>query len=110
MGGEKDGKGHGAGFLDRIDALRVLRADDDDEKSRILEQIGAHGPVERQLMVELARTAPVQLPDDFEVATRTLMRAIEVLDRNGALKVEVRSTWGPLRPVFGLLVQLVTRI
>lgn len=65
--------------------------------------VGAKHPqcVDAQLMVELARTAPVQLPDDFEVATRMLMRAIEVLDRNGALKVEVRSAWGPLRPVVG---------
>lgn len=32
------------------------------------------------------------------------------LDRNGALEVTVRSTWGPLRPVFAVPVQFVTRL
>lgn len=95
--------------LDHIDALRVLRADDDDEKGRVLEAIGARGPAEREMVAELAATDAVARPAEFERAHRQLIHALEVLDRNGAREVTVRAHLGPLRPAAAWLVQVVTR-
>ena len=38
-------------LLDRIDALRVLRADSDEEKGRLLEEIGGSGKPEQDIVV-----------------------------------------------------------
>jgi len=48
----------------------------------ILEQFGAKGKVESEMLDQLgARRAPLQYPDRFEEAHRTAMRALEVFDR-----------------------------
>jgi hypothetical protein len=95
-------------LLDRLDALRVLRADGDAERDTILTQIGGAGKVERDIMVQLAAVRPLRYPGRFEEAHRMMMRAIEVLDRNGARQASVRPL-GPITPVAGWLIQLVTR-
>jgi len=95
-------------LLDQIDSLRVLRADTDEEKGALLEQIGGKGVVEQEMVTQMAAIRPLQHPDRFEEAHRTVMRAIEVLDRNGQ-RPAVLPRLGPLRPVATWLVQLVTR-
>jgi len=95
-------------LLDQIDSLRVLRADSDEEKGALLEQIGGKGVVEQEMVTQMAAIRPLQFPDRFEEAHRMVMRAIEVLDRNGQ-RSAVLPRLGPLRPVATWLVQLVTR-
>lgn len=95
-------------LLDQIDSLRVLRADTDEEKGALLEQIGGKGVVEQEMVTQMAAIRPLQHPDRFEEAHRIVMRAIEVLDRNGQ-RPAVLPRLGPLRPVTTWLVQLVTR-
>ena len=95
-------------LVDQIDALRVLRADTDEEKGRLLEQIGGKGLVEQEMVSQLSAIKPLLHPDRFEEAHRIMMRGIEVLDRNGPRPATVPNV-GPLRPIAQWLVQQVTR-
>jgi len=71
-------------FLDRLDALRVLRADED-EQGALLEELAEVGAPERDIARELlAGQQPLRRPEEFEDAHRRVMRALEVLERNGA--------------------------
>lgn len=96
-------------LLDRIDALRVLRAGSNEEKSRLLEEIGGSGQVEQDIVSELSKIKPLWLPDEFLEAHRMAMRSLEVLDRNGVRGAPMPRQLGPLKPVVGFVVQLVTR-
>jgi len=95
-------------LVDQIDALRVLRADTDEEKGRLLEQIGGKGLVEQEMVSQMSAIKPLLHPDRFEEAHRIMMRGIEVLDRNGPRPTTVPNV-GPLRPIAQWLVQQVTR-
>jgi hypothetical protein len=95
-------------LLDRIDALRVLRADTDEDKSRLLEEIGGHGKPEQDIVDELSKVKPLWRPDRFEEAHRLTMRALEVLDRNGARPAQMPRL-GPLTPIAQWCVQQVNR-
>ena len=95
-------------LVDQIDALRVLRADTDEEKGRLLEQIGGKGIVEQEMVSQMSAIRPLHHPDRFEEAHRMMMRGIEVLDRNGPRPSKVPNV-GPLRPIAQWLVQQVTR-
>jgi hypothetical protein len=96
-------------LLDRIDALRVLRADSPEEKGRLLEEIGGPGKVEQDIVDQLAKVKPLWQPAQFPEAHRIAMRSLEVLDRNGVRAAPMPKAIGPLKPVVGVLVQLVTR-
>ena len=95
-------------LVDQIDALRVLRADTDEEKGRLLEQIGGKGLVEQEMVSQMSAIKPLLHPDRFEEAHRIMMHGIEVLDRNGPRPATVPNV-GPLRPIAQWLVQQVTR-
>lgn len=96
-------------LFDRIDALRVLRADSPEEKRRLLEEIGGPGKVEQEIVDQLSKVRPLWQPAKFGEAHRLAMRSLEVLDRNGVRPAPMPKLLGPLRPVVGFLVQLVTR-
>jgi hypothetical protein len=96
-------------LLDRIDALRVLRADSPEERGRLLEEIGGPGKVEQDIVGELSKIKPLWQPAEFPEAHRHVMRSLEVLDRNGVRRAPMPRVLGPLKPVVGIIVQLVTR-
>ena len=96
-------------LLDRIDALRVLRASTTEEKGRLLEEIGGAGKVEQEIVSQLSKIKPLWQPAQFEEAHRMAMRSLEVLDRNGVRGAPMPKQLGPLKPVVGFIVQLVTR-
>jgi hypothetical protein len=96
-------------LLDRIDALRVLRAASPEEKGRLLEEIGGPGRAEQDIVDQLAKVKPLWQPTEFPEAHRMVMRSLEVLDRNGVRSAPMPKPLGPLRPVAGFIVQLVTR-
>ncbi len=97
-------------LLDRIDALRVLRASSTEEKGRLLEEIGGPGKVEQEIVSQLSKIKPLWQPDQFPEAHRMAMRSLEVLDRNGVRSAPMPKLLGPLGPIVGLIVQLVTRL
>jgi len=95
-------------LLDRIDALRVLRADSPEEKGAILEQIAGRGKPEQDIVKELSKVRPLWRPDRFEEAHRLAMRSLEVLDRNGT-RAPKMPRLGPLTPVARFVVQQMIR-
>ncbi|MEI7548677.1 MAG: hypothetical protein WCK21_11575, partial [Actinomycetota bacterium] len=95
-------------LLDRIDALKVLRADSREEKGAILEQIAGRGRPEQDIVEELSKLRPLWRPDRFEEAHRMAMRSLEVLDRNGARAPKLPRL-GPLTPAAEYIVQQMTR-
>jgi hypothetical protein len=99
---------HDGLLLDRIDALRVLRADTPEEKGKLLEEIGGSGKPEQDIVNELSKIKPLWRPDRFEEAHRMAMRSIEVLDRNGARTAKMPNI-GPLKPIAEWMVQLITQ-
>jgi hypothetical protein len=105
---------HVEGFIldqlaDRLDTLRLLREDDPHRADVMLEQFGAAGRVESQMLAQIGQRQPLEIPDRFPEAHRTVMRAIEVFDRNaGRPPSSLRA--GPLTPVASVLVQLLIRI
>jgi hypothetical protein len=94
--------------LDRIDALRVLRADTAEEKGALLEQIAGPGKPEQDIVRELSKLKPLWRPDRFEEAHRWVMRSLEVLDRNGVRSAKLPRL-GPLKVVATYVVQQITR-
>jgi hypothetical protein len=97
-------------LLDRIDALRVLRASTTEEKGRLLEEIGGPGKVEQEIVSQLSKVKPLWQPAQFPEAHRMAMRSLEVLDRNGVRSAPMPKLLGPLGPLVGAIVQLVTRL
>ena len=95
-------------LLDRIDALRVLRADSPEQQGAILEQIAGKGRAEQDIVKELSKVRPLWRPDRFEEAHRMAMRSLEVLDRNGARPPKMPRL-ALLTPIAGYVVQQMTR-
>jgi hypothetical protein len=108
---------HGERFIldqltDRLDTLRLLREDDPQRADVMLEQFGAAGRVESEMLAELGQLRPLRIPERFPEAHRTAMRAVEVFDRNaGRPPSSLRA--GPLArmasPVVQLLIHTVVR-
>lgn len=95
-------------ILDRIDALRVLRASTPEDKDALLEAIAGSGQAERDIVTQLSKIRPLWRPDRFEEAHHMAMRSLEVLDRNGARQARLPRL-GPLRPVAAYVVEQMTR-
>ena len=92
-----------------LDTRRLLREDDPERADVMLEQFGASGRVESQMLTALGQRPPLRIPDRFPEAHRTVMRAIEVFDRNaGRRPSSLRA--GPLRPVAAIVVQVLIKI
>jgi hypothetical protein len=96
-------------LADRLDTLRLLREDDPQRADVMLEQFGAAGRVESQMLTELGQRRPLQMPDRFPEAHRTAMRAVEVFDRN-ADRPPSSLRAGFLRPVASVVVRLLIGI
>jgi hypothetical protein len=94
---------------DQLERFRLLRKSDDEATDSLLDGLGAHSPVDRDIITELSSTRPLGRPERFEEAHVLAMRALEVLDRNGARQVPVPKRLGPLKPVAATLVGWVTR-
>lgn len=94
--------------LDRIDALKVLRADTTEERDALLASLAGPGKPEQDIIKQISKPRPLWRPDRFLEAHRLAMRSIEVLDRNGARSAKLPRI-GPLRPIADFVVQLMTR-
>ena len=93
---------------ERFESFQILRKSDSVEADKVLDDLGANDSVDREIVLELSAKRPLGHPDRFDSAFRLAVRALEVLDRNGARGVVVRG-WGPFKPVGQYFVQLITR-
>ncbi len=91
---------------DRLDTVKLIRTDDDDRADAILEQFGAKGQVESEMLAQLEVRVPLAHPDRFAEAHRTAIRALEVFDRNAA-RPPSNLNAGPLEPIAAFVVQLL---
>src|SRR3954469_2408921 len=93
----------------QLEQFRILRTGaDTGATERLLDQLGARDPVEEQIVLELSAQRALGHPERFNEAHVLAMRALEVLDRNGARVPRVPNL-GPLTPIAEWGVQLVTR-
>ncbi len=94
-------------LLDDLDekfaAFQAFRKSDSAAASAILDTLGAQDDVDRDILLELSSRRPLGHPDKFPEAHALAVRALEVLDRNGARSARVTGL-GPLAPVaaFGI--------
>ncbi len=94
---------------DRLETLKLIRTDDEQRADAILEQFGAKGKVESEMLDQLSARSALAHPDRFEEAHRTAMRALEIFDRNGARPPSSLKV-GPLTPVASYVVQALIRL
>ena len=94
-------------LTDQFDRTRALLTDSPEEvAARALARMGGDQVVEARIAAALAMRAPLAQPDRFPEAHRLVMRALEVLDREGARDPRVPRL-GPLAPLVELAVEFV---
>ena len=96
-------------LAERFDQFRVLRKADPEATDRLLDEIGAHHQVDRDIVLELSATRALGQPGRFRSAHELVMRSLEVLDRNGARGAKLDYV-GPAEPVAQFAVQFFTRL
>lgn len=90
----------------KFEAFQAFRKSDTGAADAILDTLGAQDDVDRDIVLELSSPRPLGHPDRFPQAHALAVRALEVLDRNGARSVRVRGL-GPLDPIAAFGVQQV---
>ena len=95
-------------LAERFDRFRAFRKSDQAATDAIFDEIGASSELDRQIVLELSATRSLGQPERFAQAHALVIRALEVLDRNGARKVPVPKL-GPFTAVARYFVTLVTR-
>jgi hypothetical protein len=93
---------------DKLNQFRLLRHSDQAATDQLLDELGAQGRVELDMVSELAVAHALARPDRFVEAHALAMHALEVLDRNG-VRPPSQLRLGPLTPVASWFVQLVIR-
>ncbi len=93
---------------ERFEAFQAFRKNDSEAAGRILEGFGASDHVDADIVLELSSPRPLGHPQRFLRAHTLAVRALEVLDRNGARGVKVSGV-GPLGPIAAMIVQRVAR-
>ena len=88
--------------------FQLLSGDPDEAAERALAEIGVDTRTEVALLGEIAAAGPLAHPDRFEQSHRLVMRALEVLDRDG-WKHPVLRRLGPFSGAAGGAVQFVAR-
>lgn len=98
-------------LLDELDekfaAFQAFRKGDGPEANEILSGFGAQDDVDKDIVLEVSAPRPLGHPDKFPAAHRLTVRALEVLDRNGARSVQMGA--GPLKPIGSFIAQQVTQ-
>jgi hypothetical protein len=94
-------------LAERLERFAALRDTDSAAADAVLDELGGTSDVDRDIVVQLAGREPLAYPQRFGEAHALAMRALEVLDRNGARRVRVRTPrgLGVLRPPAEFVVQ-----
>ncbi|HEX3623639.1 MAG TPA: hypothetical protein VHT97_15095 [Acidimicrobiales bacterium] len=93
----------------RLEQFRLLYDSDQAATDDMLTQLGGQGPVEREMLRELAAARPLRSPERVPEAHAVAMRALEVLSRNGSRPPSQLPRMGPLTGASRFLVQQVIR-
>lgn len=93
-----------AGQLDRT--LALLGGDPEEAAAEVLERLGGSTEVEQRIIRELAIDVPLVNAADFLPAHRNVMRALEILDRDGTRDPRLPGL-GPLKPLAEQAVEFV---
>lgn len=94
-------------LTDQLDRTRRLLLGNPEEVAiRAMERETGVSKVEARITADLADRAPLAYPERFLDAHRLVMRAMEVLDRDGSREPKVPSL-GPLTPLVELAVEKV---
>jgi hypothetical protein len=88
--------------------FQLLSGDPDEAAERALAEIGVDTRAEAALLGEIAAAGPLAHPDRFEQSHRLVMRALEVLDRDG-WKHPLLRRLGPFSGAAAGAVQFVAR-
>jgi hypothetical protein len=88
--------------------FQLLSGDPDEAAERALAEIGVDTRTEAALLGEIAAAGPLAHPDRFEQSHRLVMRALEVLDRDG-WKHPLLRRLGPFSGAAAGAVQFVAR-
>lgn len=91
-----------------LERLQLLGSDDE-AVAAFLDEIDVRGPRDREMLAELARTAPLARPDRFEDDHRRVLIAAESLRRHGHHGAHTDERLGFLRTPIRYLVELVAR-
>jgi hypothetical protein len=94
-------------FSEKLNAFKAFRSSDSDAADKLFESLGGRGKVEQEMLLQLGAWLPLYKPDRFEQSHQVVMRALEVLYRNGHRKAPVKL--GAATPIAQYFVQLVTR-
>ena len=94
-------------FSEKLNAFKAFRSSDSDAADKLFESLGGRGKVEQEMLLQLGAWLPLYKPDRFEQSHQVVMRALEVLYRNGHRKAPVKL--GVATPIAQYFVQLVTR-
>ncbi len=89
-----------------FDRFRALL--DTGQADAVLDELGAHGPTDQAIILELAATHPLQHPERFLAAHVLALHSLEALQRNGP-RVTSMPRIGPLKPIASWAVQQITR-
>lgn len=96
-----------SGIAEQIDrTLALLGGDADQAAAEVLERLGGSTAVEQRILADMQLDVPIAEPEAFLPAHRHVMRALEVLDREGTREPRLPRL-GPLTPLFGSGVEFV---
>ena len=93
----------------RLERFRILYDGDDAKTDDMLDELGGRGPVEKEMVRQLAATRPLANAERVPEAHAVALRALEVLSRNGSRPPSQLRPLGPLTPPAKYLVQQVIR-
>lgn len=91
-----------------LERLQLLGGDDE-AIAAFLDEIDVRGPRDREMLRELARTAPLARPERFESDHRRVLVALESVRRHGHHGAYVDEDLGLFRTPVRYLVELVAR-
>jgi len=95
-------------LTDQLERTRaLLRGSPDAAAARAMTKAATAEEMEARIATELAVTTPLAAPDRFPQAHRLVMRALEVLEREGTRDPRL-TRLGPVSPLAELAVGLVT--
>jgi hypothetical protein len=94
---------------ERLERFRLLYDHDDAATDEMLDELGGRGPVEKEMVRQLAATRPLANAARVPEAHVVAMRALEVLSRNGSRPPSRLRPLGPLNGPAKYLVQQVIR-
>ncbi len=98
-----------SGIAEQLDRTRsLLTGDAETAAEQLLVRMGGHSDIEARIAAELLVDIPLADPAGFSAAHRQVIRAFEILDRDGTRDPKLPRL-GPLKPVAEIGVEFVAQ-